>query len=85
MITIIECAPFKKSERVMISKTFATVLLVACGLFILRAAVARRRMAVFNEPPDGAAGKLLTCDEAGRIAANSPRMQAPATVLLSVG
>jgi len=43
-------------------------------------------MAVFNEPPDGAAGKLLTRDEARRIAATSPRMQAPATaLLLSVG
>jgi hypothetical protein len=31
-------------------------------------------MAVFNEPPDGAAGKLLTRDEARRIAANIAKL-----------
>jgi hypothetical protein len=31
-------------------------------------------MAVFNEPPDGAAAKLLTRDEARRIAANIAKL-----------
>jgi hypothetical protein len=39
---------------------------------------------VFNEPPDGAAGKLLTRDEARRIAANIAKDAGPRHSLVIV-